>query len=74
MNTYDTEKALVGVPLRVTNPQRIGNCKMKMGDTLTVTDWGSGPFANYVEFTNNRLPHYTFKTATYVFKRMTKGE
>jgi len=73
MKLYEEEKAMVGKTFETTKEQKISNCKMKVGDTLTVIDYGPGPFSNRIKFKNNRLPHYTFMAGTWLFKKITGG-
>lgn len=62
-------KEMVGRNYKVTKDIKIGNCKMKIGDLLTVTDWGAGMVSYVVSFTNNRLPHYKFQAGDWVIRQ-----
>ena len=70
---YEKEIALLNRPFKVTREEKIKGCKMKVGDILTVLDYGSGMACHIVKFTNNRLPRYIFTAGTWLFKSMTKG-
>ena len=69
---YAEEKAMLGKEFQVVEEWKIGNAKMKVGDRLTVMDYGSDGLSNYVVFENNRLPQCRFMTGTWRFKRNTK--
>ena len=69
---YQEEKALLGKSFEVITEETIKRCKMKVGDILTVIDYGSGMACHFVKFKNNRLPRYLFTAGTWIFKRMIK--
>lgn len=69
---YEEEKEMEGKEYVVTTEWKISNCKMWIGDTLKVTDYGSGMVSHYVVFTNERLPPHAFRTGTSLFKRNTR--
>ena len=66
---YEEKKAMIGRSFKVKKEFKIGRCKMRVGDTLTVVGYGSDAVSDYVEFKNERLPRYTFTAGTWFFKR-----
>jgi len=66
---YEREKAMVGKTFEVTKEWKIGNCKMKVGDSLKVVDFGSGMACDYVVFENQRIKRTEFHTGTWFFLR-----
>jgi len=66
---YEEEKALMRKTFTVKKEFKIGRCKMKVGDILTVVGYGSDVVSDYVEFKNRRLPRYTFTAGTWFFKK-----
>jgi len=61
-------KEMIGKKYRVEKPFRIGNCKMKDGDILTIQDYSCGSVSYVVSFTNSRLPHYKFRAGDWVIR------
>jgi len=69
---YQEEKDLMGKQFIIQTEQKMGNCKMKVGDKVEVVDYGSGMVSNVVKITNHRLGKYYFTLGTWLFKRITK--
>lgn len=72
MGTGKEARALLDKTYRVIKPWKIGNCKMKEKDKLTVFNYHPSSIDQVIEFHNSRLPHYTFHTAMWLFKRNTE--
>lgn len=70
MSVYEKEKALLGRSFKVKTEEKIGKYKMKIGDILTVIDYGSGLACHYVKFENSRLPFCAFTAGTHLFLKI----
>ena len=66
------EEQFLNKSYKVIQAWKIGNTKMKIGDILTVVDYGAGMACNYLRFKNARLPKWTFKTGTWLFESQTE--
>ncbi len=60
---------MVGKSYEVTQDLKIGSCKMKVGDSLKILDWGCGNVSYTVSFSNTRLPFYKFQAGDWVIRQ-----